>query len=246
MSSFAVVPERSKPAPLVAGFVCLALALFQTLGGASQASAHALSTLVWCAAIWGVFLFPRELGENAWIATSFAFNPRALLVLLAGALVIVLAVFAVAIPRHPFHLPRFLIPLGVALWPLAALGWSHVLPRAMRVRAAACVAGLAFVAIAPGADTLTLADALGFTSDDPKTRAHQATVFASYRDLGPKRPVQRAGLAREPVSAFLDVVACAVRPEERVALLDVTEQISPAGLHVGLWSRGGSRRACSR
>lgn len=188
------------------------------------------------------------------LATSFAYNPRALLVLAIGAclglrrvtqprvraLALVLAVFAFAILRHPFHLPRFLIPLGAALWPLAALGWSNLLPRAKLARAVALVAGIACVAIAPGADTLRLAGALGFLSGVPATRSYQETVFAGFRELGPQRHVQRAGLPRSESDAFLEIVARAVGERDRVAWLDVTEEIAPAGLHLRLWRRGGS------
>jgi hypothetical protein len=188
------------------------------------------------------------------LATSFAFDPRALLVLLVGVvaslhrvvqpavrtLAIALAVFAVAIFAHPFHLPRFLIPIGAAAWPLAAVGWSSLLPSARGLRAASLALIVAVVAIAPGVDTPRLADALGFLSGEPKVREYQAQVLASYRELGPERHVQHAGLPVGELGEFLDVVARAIRHKERVAWLDLTDDVSPAGLQFGLWRRGGS------
>jgi hypothetical protein len=188
------------------------------------------------------------------VATSFAFNPRALLVLLVGivasrrdlakpavrALAIACAVLAVAILAHPFHLPRFLIPVGAALWPLSAVGWSRLLPKSRAACASSVVALVLAVAIAPGADTMVLADKLGFLSDKPDQRAYQESVLAGYRDLRGSRHIQSAGLELGQAHQFLDLVARAVQPDERVGWIDLTEEISPAGLQFGLWQRGGS------
>jgi hypothetical protein len=189
------------------------------------------------------------------VATSFAFNPRALIVLLVGvaasardlakpalrAVAIAAAVLALAILLHPFHLPRFLIPIGAALWPLSAVGWSRLLPKSRNACAGAVVAVVLAVAIVPGADTMLLADKLGFLSDKADVRAYQESVFAGYRDLSGSRHIQSAGLELAQAHQFLDLAARAVKPDERVGWIDLTEEISPAGLQFGLWLRGGSR-----
>lgn len=188
------------------------------------------------------------------LAGLFAFNPRMLAVLAVGALAswraairpgaravcVALALLAVAIWTHPYHLPRFWIPLGAALWPLAGVGWSRILPKGNLARAAIVLALALAVGIAPGADTMALADRLGIASKDPKVREYQATVFAEYRDLLGQRVLRNSGLPHEEANAFLDLAAREVGPDERVGWLDLTEEVSPAGLQLGLYRRGGS------
>lgn len=189
------------------------------------------------------------------LAASFAFDPRMLAVLAIGAVaalrdigkpavrstVLACVVMGVAILAHPFHLPRFLIPIGAALWPLSAIGWSHLLPRSLGGYVISWFALGCAVGLAPGTDTRVLASSLGLLSDKPETRAYQESVLAGYRDLSASRHIQAAGLAVDDAHAFLDVAAKAIRPDERVAWIDLTEEISPSGLQFGLWKRGGSK-----
>jgi hypothetical protein len=189
-------------------------------------------------------------------ATFFAPNPRTFLVLVAGALAslrlvgqpairalwLALAVLGAGVLAHRFHLPRFLIPLGPALWILAGVGWARILPRERLLRWPLTAALVGFCAIAPGRDALLLADKLGFFSANPEVRAYQEHEFATQRELWGSRRLRSLGLAAEESRRFFEVLASHVGAEERVAWLDLTEEVSPAGLQYGLARHDRSRR----
>jgi hypothetical protein len=185
---------------------------------------------------------------------ALAPSPRALLLLVAGvaialvrwrdarvrALALVLAAMLVPIARHPFHLDRFLLPLGPPLWALAATGLAAALPRAARARAVVLAALSLIVLAGARFDSELLFDrAYGF-AEDPATRAYQERVVAEWRSLSPAKPLPTNGYQREESDALLDLVAAEVGPAERVAWLGIQSELSPAALHLGLLARGGS------
>lgn len=150
--------------------------------------------------------------------------------------------FALPIYSHSFFLDRFMIPMGVALWVLAAVGWARLLPRAVPQRAWVLGAAVLALACFPGADAPRLAAGVGLLQSDPAVRAYQVELFAGWRDLSGGRLLRSAGLKPSERDAFLDMLATEVGPEERVGWVGITPEVSPAGLHFGLWQRGGSKR----
>ena len=184
----------------------------------------------------------------------FALNPRLMLLQLVGiaasarfvfdptvrCLWIAFVFLWLPVWLHPFHLDRFFIPGGAAIWPLAALGGLSLIPLATKARVAVLV-GLAVIVAIPIDDTLWLADAVGFGASDPSTRAYQSTVFASRRDLSGAVGLPTNGLNRSESDAMLDAIARETKPEERVAWIGLSNELSPAALHIGLLQRGGSR-----
>jgi hypothetical protein len=184
----------------------------------------------------------------------FALNPRAMMIELA---LLVASLRFVAMPAvrvlwlvfllswvpvwmHPFHLDRFFIPGGAALWPLAACGAASVLPISLLGRFAAIGATVVLVLV-PIDDTMWLADRLGAGQRDAALRAYQKELFASWHDLDGARSIRSAGLARGEVDAFLDAIASEVKPEETLGWLGLSNELSPAAVHIGLMQRGGSR-----
>jgi hypothetical protein len=156
----------------------------------------------------------------------------------------VLLALGLPIALHPFHIDRFQIPVGPPLWLLAAVGWSGLFARSAssRVRAALPVA-LGLVALAfPAFDTPRLAGWLGQLAEAGPVRDYQLSVLGGWGDLSGARRLRSAGLRAEESAALLDLVAGEVAPDERVGWIGVTSEISPAGLHIGLQERGGSRR----
>lgn len=162
---------------------------------------------------------------------------------LRGSRVLWLTLAATFLPiwLHPFFLDRFWLPLGISLWPLAALGLARCLPR-QRFAAAAIVVALGVgVAVRPTSDVVRLADRFGMLQDDEKLAAYQQEVFATFSELGrdrqvPKRPALRR-VEREELDAL---IAGAVKPNESVGWLGISSEYSPAALHLGLLENGGS------
>jgi hypothetical protein len=184
----------------------------------------------------------------------FALNPRMMLLELAA-----LAASArfIAIPSvrclwcaflflwvpvwlHPFHVDRFFVPGGAALWPLAAIGVAGWLPSSAIARVAAFTSA-ALIVLLPIDDMSWLAGRIGVAAADPALRAYQSRMFASWRDLSGSRPLPTAGLTRSESDAFLDAIAREAKPDERVAWFGLSSELSPAALHLGLLARGGSR-----
>jgi hypothetical protein len=140
---------------------------------------------------------------------------------------------------HPFHQDRFWIPGGAALWPLFAIGVQSLLPASVIARTGVLISAAVFVAL-PIDDTMWLAERVGIAAADPALRSYQSQVFAGWHDLTGSRPLPTAGLLRVESEAFLDTIARETRPDERVAWLGMSNELSPAALHIGLLQRGGS------
>lgn len=187
-------------------------------------------------------------------ATFFAPNPRTLLVIAIGAAATlsqlhrpavraawcVFTALAAGVLVHRFHLPRFLIPLGPALWLLAGVGWARLLPRERLLRWPLVAALTLACAIAPTYDSLLLAERLGFFSTDPAVRAYQARELATQCDLSGSRRLRSLGLESHASQAFFASISTHIAPNERVGWIDLTEEVSPAGLQYGL-ARAGRR-----
>ena len=225
-------------------------------GGLASAAAHRTAFLDWITG-------NQDLPPAPWsirllnLAAFFEPNPRALLLVLVGALValrdlrrpavralaLATLVLATAILGHRYHLSRFLIPLGVPLWTLAGAGWSRVLPTEPWKRAVAVAALALGCTILPGRDTQALADSLGFLSDKPAVREYQLGELATQRHLSGTRRLRSLGLKREEYERFFDTLAPQVAPTERIGWLDLAEEVSPAGLQYGLLRRGRDPRS---
>lgn len=223
--------------------------------GFAMAAAHRAAFLDWITG-------NQELPQAPWtirllnMAGFFEPNPRALLLVLVGALAalrelrrpavralaLVTLVLAVAILGHRYHLPRFLIPLGPALWALSAVGWSRLLPAAPLKRGGAIAALVLGCALFPGRDTEALADGLGFLSDKPAVREYQLGELSTQRQLGGARRLRSLGLKREEYERFFDTLGSQVAPTERLGWLDLAEEVSPVGLQYGLLRRGRDPR----
>ncbi len=189
-------------------------------------------------------------------ATFFAPNPRTLVVIAIGAVVAlwelrrpavraawcVFIALAAGVLSHRFHLPRFLIPLGPALWLLAGVGWARLLPRERLLRWPLVAALTLACAIAPTYDSLSLADRLGFFSADPAVRAYQTRELSTQCDLSGGRRLRSLGLNVEASHAFFECIAAHIASSERVGWIDLTEEVSPAGLQYGLAHAGRRER----
>jgi len=207
-------------------------------------------------------LAPTPWGVRAlhW-AAFFALTARLLALQLAGAaaalrevarpgarlLWLVLLGAGLPVWLHPFHLDRFLIPSGPALWALAALGLARALPAAPGRRGAALAAfGLLALAF-PGLDARLVSARLCPAPASADIRASQLQTFRGWRELGPRRPLPTGpSLARAERDRLLDLVAAAVGPGERLGWLGLSSELSPAAVHLGLFARAGSRQRFRR
>ncbi|MBM3992300.1 MAG: glycosyltransferase family 39 protein [Planctomycetes bacterium] len=205
----------------------------------------------------------QELAQASWkvrllnVTSFFAPNPRAALLLALGALLalrewrrpatrallFVAVVLLAGVLGHPFHLPRFLIPAGPALWALSGIGWSVVLPKSVLPRVGAVATAVLVCAAWPGLDTAWLAERLGFLSQKPDVREYQLAELATQRDLRGSRRLRSLGLARDESERFFELVGTGVGPDERVGWIDLTEEVAPAGLEYGLLAHGRERHA---
>ena len=68
-------------------------------------------------------------------------------------------------------------------------------------------------------------------------RDYVESVVRGYSDLAPGRPLQTAGLERATHDHFLDLLAAALGPGERLGWIGISSELSPAALHVGLLER---------
>lgn len=155
----------------------------------------------------------------------------------------VCAALIVPVALHPFHLDRFLLPGGMFLFALAAIGWSRVLPRSAPWRWAAVAALLAAGVVRADLDAPRWLDRCQPTDNPAPAIAEYRANFARERvQLSPGRPLPTAGLPRAESDAWLDRIAAQVGPEERVGWLAAPDKLSPGALHLGLYQRGGSTR----
>jgi hypothetical protein len=200
----------------------------------------------------------QGLGSTAWTyravdwACSLCFTPRVLAVLALGALaslgrwrepgvrtlwIVFLALF-LPIALHPFHLDRFLLPVAVPLWCLAAVGWSSILPQRTPARIAIVAAVALAASVAPAWDVELFADGLG-----PRVQnvAYRNQVLERMRDLRASRSVETNGLLRGEAERVLALLARELQPAERFGWIGGIGKLSPAAIHIGLLQRGGSR-----
>ena len=179
----------------------------------------------------------------------FVRSPRVLLVLALGvalalarlrssavrSLALALAATALPIAWHPFHLDRFLLPGGPALWCLAALGLAALLPARPRARAALLAGALPLLAWAPERDGRWWLERLGLANEE--SRAYQERVLAEWRSLAPDRVLETNGLSRSESEALLDLLAGELAPSDRVAWVGLSPVFSPAAMMLGLARR---------
>jgi uncharacterized membrane protein len=143
---------------------------------------------------------------------------------------------------HNYHQDRFLIPGALALWMLGALGLARLAPRGPRARLAAAGFLLAVFFVAPGFEIRWIADRVGLLPQEPAQRAYALEQLSQRRDLSGDRPVWTAGLLRREADAILELAAAEVGPEESVAWLGASSEMSRGALQIGLLQRGGSPR----
>ena len=194
-----------------------------------------------------------------WIG-YFAISGRMLVLLLVGvlaavlsrdvvrpgvrALFLVLVCMAGPILVHPFHLDRFLIPIGPPLWLLAALGLSRVLPTAPQPRAAVLALLALLTLVAPTFEARRLVEATVVAPKPPelqaKFRDYVGAEIERWARLGAGRSVPSAGLAPQVHEALSELVAAAAGPDDRVGWLGVSSEYSPAAAHLALLVRGGA------
>jgi len=228
-------------------------------GGLERAAEHRTAFLEWITG-------NQEMAQASWkvrllnVTSFFAPNPRAALLLTLGvllavrearrpavrALLLVATVMLVGVLGHPFHLPRFLIPAGPALWALSGIGWCTLLPKPRVQRIGAVTAAALACAAWPGTDTAWLADTLGFLSPKPEVREYQLAELSTQRDLLGSRRLRSLGLAREESQRFFELVGQSVGPTERVGWIDLTEEVAPAGLQYGLLAHARDRATFAR
>src|SRR5690606_22976403 len=157
------------------------------------------------------------------------------------ALVLVLVCMAGPILVHPFHLDRFLIPIGPPLWLLAALGLSRLLPTAPRARAAVLALLALLTLSAPTFEARRLVEATVVApkplEQQPMFREYVGAQLERWARLGAGRSVPSAGLAPTAHDALSGLVAAAAGPGDRVAWLGVSSEYSAAALHLALLAR---------
>jgi len=228
-------------------------------GGLERAAEHRTAFIEWITG-------NQEMVQASWkvrllnITSFFAPNPRAALLLAIGvllavrearrpavrALLFVAAVMLVGVLGHPFHLPRFLIPAGPALWALSGIGWSGVLPQSRLQRSGSIATAVLVCAAWPGLDTAWLSQRLGFLSPKPEVREYQLVELATQRDLRGSRRLRSLGLARDESERFFELVGQSVGPTERIGWVDLTEEVAPAGLQYGLLAHARDRGTFAR
>ncbi len=197
-----------------------------------------------------------ELGRTPWTLRVVDWTchlvpaPRVLVLLVLGMLVTVrvltrrpvrvawLAFLAANIPiwLHPFHHDRFLLPSAVLVWLLGGAGLAALLPAGWRARLAA-MAVLAVVCLAaPKLDSWPLARAVMHPA--PEQYDYAKARLAEFRDLRPARVIRTAGLARSEHDAFVDRLAPAVRPNDHIGWVAMSQEFPPAALLLALRERG--------
>jgi hypothetical protein len=226
-------------------------------GGAEVAASHREALLSFLGG--NQQLATTDYARRLWDAATFlAPSPRALLAILAAALLastglrqpalrtLVLALGASLGPvlAHNFHLDRFLLPSAVPLWALAAVGGARLLPRAPRLRLAALGLLAAGTLAFPTVDALVLARGLGLANQ--QNSAYVEQLHRERLSLSPGRLLPTAGLRRAEHDALLAALAAAAGPTARVGWIGINSELSPAALHLGLLARGGDPRRLRR
>lgn len=147
-----------------------------------------------------------------------------------------LVALALIVPAwtHPFHLDRFLVPQALPVWALAAVGCAWLV---WPLRAAFVV--LLGVGCA-GLGRVEFAERVLPPTDKPEVRAYQLELVESWRDLSGARLLPTNGLERSAHDALLAAIVKEAGPAERVGWIGMSTGFSPAALHLGLLSHGGS------
>lgn len=194
-----------------------------------------------------------------YLACFFSLSVRALCVQCVGAIaglrrttaasrVLWLTLIATFVPiwTHPFFLERFWLPLGISVWPLAALGIANWLPRVPTLAAATVIALGTIVTFGRDDDALRLARSFGMISsdesklDDPiETYKREELVRMGSLARG-RAALQRPALKRAERETLDKLIAAVVKPLDHVAWLGISTEYSPALLHLGLLENGGS------
>jgi hypothetical protein len=192
----------------------------------------------------------RLLEASAWLT----WTPRLFAVLIVGAastlslvarapvrsLWLVLGALAAPTLAHPFHLDRFLLPIAVPLWALAALGLTRMLPRHPVLRPGLVGALALLTLLFPERATVRMAELLGYLNAEPRMRSYREGIVRRWSDLSASRHLPTAGLERAEMNRLLDVVAREAGPTDHIGWIGVSPELSPAAFHIGLLERGGS------
>ena len=189
-------------------------------------------------------------------AIGLTFTPRVLALVLVGALasirylrkppvqVLWLVLLATGIPvsLHSFQLERFLLPVAVPLWALAALGLGGLLPTSARGRAIALLLLGPAVFLFPRFDGEAFADRFGPDVPPEFVKYRNEKFLFWMRDLSPGRRLETSGLPRAEYTRLVELIDDAVRPGEQVMwLAGGLATFSPAALQLALYQLHGDR-----
>jgi hypothetical protein len=222
--------------------------------GAERAAAHREAFAAFLQGNQGFARTPWAYRGIHW-AIALTYTPRVLLLLLAGALasmrylrkppvqVLWLVLLATGIPvsLHDFQLDRFLLPVAVPLWALAALGLGGLLPTGARARACVLVVLVPAVFLFPRFDGEAFFDRFGPSVPPEHLDYRNNELLVWMRDLAPGRRLETNGLLRTEVKRLVDLIDDEVRPGERVMWLGALTNFSPAALQLALYQRRGDR-----
>ncbi len=145
-------------------------------------------------------------------------------------------VFVAALSLHPFHLERFYIAAGPALWCLGGIGLAQLAPRAPLRRTLAAVVTVVLVSLTAPMTTTGLAWTVGFPTQIESVQH----MLARRRSLDAGAELASTGLLRDDNERILDLVAGALGPAESFGWLGVSTQLPRGALHAGLVRRGGA------
>ena len=189
------------------------------------------------------------------LCVSFAPSARLLTLVAAGAALAASEVRASAAVRtlfvatlavggpvlvHDFFLDRFLLPPGVVLWVLAAVGLSRLAAGGRGVLRPVILA-LVVAACLPFAarDARFVAKRVGLWK--PERADYQTWYLTQLGDLSVDRTLPTGGLRRETCVAALDRIASELRAGERFGFVGVSSELSPGTVWLGLLARGAPR-----
>ncbi|MCE9592766.1 MAG: hypothetical protein K8S98_01115 [Planctomycetes bacterium] len=241
---------RVATVPLVA---CLWWFVFPWPGGLDDGASHSKSFAAFLAGNqeftrvpwtlrlidWTTLVFPAFLLPVC-IVTLFVQDWRASA---SRCLALVAVAFVVPICLHPFHLDRFLLPAAIPLWALSFAGFLNVDARFVSRRwmpwvlgAIACVTAL----VVGGWWRAHALDVLGIASPNPKVLEYQQEQIDARDFVSSRIPLPTGGLLRKESDGFLDLVAKAAGPTARIGWIGLSSELSPAAIHLGLLTRGGS------
>lgn len=256
--------QRGRNAAWIALVPALALAWWFVLplpGGSEVAHAHREALAGFLRG--NLDLAATPFAERVFHATcTLVVSPRLALVVLVGvvasvgfvrvpaARTLALVVLALWIPlgTHPFFLDRFLVPAFAVLVPLAALGFTRILPaRApLAVGIAAFALLMAWIPFGAGgplsADTWGVARATLPMPTSSETRAYLAGEIAKRQALLAGRALPTAGLERVESEPLLRAIVDEVRAGESWGWIGISSDVSPAVVHLELLRASGDRR----